>query len=170
MPKLTKNKIAFQVMKDAIDWSKNPPKAVKNRFPNTPFGFAAIQAYAEDIADFSGKPREYFKETAWLGCHAINPQWTARNSTAVYLERLVADNIFSSEINTCLLAASNEYKAAYTRWKEFYIQLGHIAPENAWDRKTNRVVGGAAVHKALEHEKTAINELEKALALAEELH
>ena len=167
MPKATKKKIAFQVIKDAVDWSKNPPAAVKNRFPNTPFGFAAIQAYAEDVADFSGKPKEYFKETAWLGCHAINPQWTARNSTAVYLERLAADKIFSPGINACLVAASNEYKAAYTEWKQFYMQLGYVAPENAWDNETNRLAGAAAVRKALEHEQTAVNELEKALALAE---
>jgi len=166
--KAAEKKIALQVLKDAVAWSKTPPDAVKNRFPNTLFGLTAIQAYAEDVADVEGKPEAYFKETAWLGCHAINPQWTARNSTAVYLERLVAAKIFSEKVNVHLLAASEGYKAAYADWQEFYRQLGHVAPENAWDTAKNRLAGGAAVRKALEHERAAISELKKALDLAEQ--
>ena len=165
--KAAEKKIALQVLKDAVAWSKTPPDAVKNRFPDTPFGLAAIQAYAEDVADIEGKPQDYFKETAWLGCHAINPQWTARNSTAVYLERLAATKAFSEKVTMHLHAASKEYKSAYADWQEFYRQLGYVAPEypHVWNMKKNRLAGAAAIRMALQHEQAAINELKNALSL-----
>jgi len=155
-------KTALQVLKDAVAWSRTPPPAVRKSFPKASFGLAAIQAYADDV---EAKPKAYFKETAWLGCHAINPQWAARNSTAAYLKRLAGRETFPKKVNKPLLAAANAYKAAYAAWRQFYQQLGHVAPKNAWNTKQRRLAGAAAIGEALEHEKFAVGEIKDALAV-----
>lgn len=158
--------IALRVLRDLVEWSTDPPSMVREKYPSAAFGLAGIKAYAEDVADIDAKPKESFKETAWLGCHAINPQWMARNSTAVYLARLAGTKALPDEVNQHLLAASREYKAAYTAWQKFYQQLGHAAPDNAWNTKRHRRAGAIAVHEALQHERAAIEELKEVLAAA----
>jgi len=157
--------VALRLMKDLIEWSTSPPAIPREKYPQATFGLAGIGTYAEDVADVQGKPQEYFTETAWLGCHAVNPQWSVRNSTGVYLERLVSAKAFPEQTNERLLSAAEEYKSAYAAWREFYRQLGHVAPENAWNLEEHRRAGAAAVRKALGHEKVAIDVLEKALAI-----
>jgi len=164
--KVAAKAVALRVLQDAVAWSTTPPAAVKNASPKARFGLAGIEAYANDVADVDGKPKAYFKEPAWLGCHAINPQWTARNSTGVYLERLAGTKTFGKKVNAHLVAASKTYKVAYTAWQAFYQQLGHAAPKNAWSTKNRRLAGAAAVRDALEHEKAAIDHLRRALAAA----
>jgi len=62
-----------------------------------------------------------------------------------------------------MLAAAEQYQAAYVDWQAFYDQLGHGAPQGAGKLKDRRLAGAAAIYQALEHEETAIAELCKAL-------
>jgi hypothetical protein len=80
---------------------------------------------------------------------------------------LAQKKVFSKEVNGHLFAASKEYKAVYAAWQEFYRQLGHDAPKNAWATKKHRLAGATAVRDGLEHEKVGIAEIQKALALIE---
>jgi RNA polymerase sigma-70 factor (ECF subfamily) len=157
--------VARGVMHDLVAWSTDPPSAVRHQLPDARLGLAGIAAYAADVADAEHKPSEYFKETAWLGCHAINPQWAIRNSTAVYLDRLARSTVFPPATNRHLLAAASDYRCAYLAWQDFYRELGHGAPDGAWDTARNRLAGAAAAQSWLEHETAALAEVEQALAL-----
>jgi len=160
--KVARKTVAHQILRETVAWSKTPPAGMKERFPGTSFGLEGIRRYADDIET---KPERYFEETAWQGCHAINPQWTARSSTAGYLEGLARAAIFRRKVNEQIMRAANEYAFAHQDWLEFYRRLGHIAPDNAWNSKRRRRAGSAAVRRALEHEKVAIGELTQALRL-----
>ena len=109
----------------------------------------------------SGRPAKgQFME----GCHASNSQWSGRLATARYLKHVVDAQTFRKDASEHLAEAAKQYKAAHGAWMEFYKQLGHVAPKDAWSIKKNRLDGAEAVRKALAHEETAIAELEKALA------
>ena len=150
--KIPEEKVAVQVIRDLVNWSENPPETVKEKFPKAKFGFSGIKAYAGDCADVK-------KYKDWRACHDINPQWTVRNSTAVYLKKLVEKALFTEQINNALLSVSEKYKNAYLSWREFYNLLGYAAPENAGKDKQRRRDGADAVLNALEHEKQAVTEL-----------
>lgn len=158
--------IALRVLKDAVGWSVNAPEAVREKMSNAKLGLEGISAYADDIADAAGKPADYFA-SYWRGCYAINPQWTARNSTAVYLGRLGSTNVLSPKANQHVLAAAKHYKSAYGAWQEYDRFLGHKVPEkertDAWNNRGSRLAGAEAVRKALDHEEDAIGELDRAL-------
>jgi hypothetical protein len=156
------------VIRDAVSWSSQPPDEVRKRFPDVKFGLAGIEAYAEDVGVTAKEPDEYFKEGAWCACHAINPQWPARNSTGMYLERVAEEGLFGEEVNRHLVAAAREYKAAYEEWKAFYKALGHKAPEGSWKDEERRRTGGSAARKWFEHESAAIRELKEALVHLEQ--
>jgi len=158
--------VAIRVLRDLVTWSGKPPAAVTKAFPKATFGLAGIDAYARDVGDFRKKPEKYFKDTSWCGCHGINPQWTVRNATAVYLERLAGTTTFGKKVNEHLAAAAKQYQATYAGWQAFYQQLGHGAPKDAWNTKTRRTAGAAAVREALEHEKAGVQEIRLALAAA----
>jgi hypothetical protein len=149
--------IVLRVLRDLVDWAEAPPDAVKQRYPNAKFGLEGIEAYAEDCADM-----EAFDD--WHACHGINPQWTVRNSTAVYLDDVAETKIFSEPINAHLREAAVHYRDAYDAWREFYEQLGHGAPEGAGTMKSRRLAGAAAVREALAHEKAGIATLQKVLS------
>jgi hypothetical protein len=151
------------VMHDLVEWSSDPPAAVRQQLREARFGLDGIAAYAADVADVENKASEYFKETSWLGCHAINPQWAIRNSTAVYLDRLARSTVFPAGANRHLLAAASDYRCAYLAWQDFYRELGHGAPEGAWDTARNRLAGAAAARSWLEHEIAALAEVDQAL-------
>lgn len=152
--------IALRVMSDLAEWSANPPDAVAREYPEAKFGLEGIQAYAADCAD-----TEAYDD--WVACHPINPQWTVRNSTAVYLDQVAGSRIFPAHIAEHIAAAAREYRAAYEDWREFHNQLGHDAPGNAGKTKERRLAGAAAIRRALEHEKAGITSLRQALDLAE---
>lgn len=149
-------RVALRVMTDLVEWSAEPPEIVREKYPGATFGLAGIEAYASDCANTQ-------KDEDWAACHDINPQWTVRNSTAVYLTRLAGASVFGAEVNAHLLTATEQYRAAYANWREFYNQLGHQAPKNAGRREARRLAGAAAVRKALQHERAAIGELKVAL-------
>jgi hypothetical protein len=155
--RLPEVEVARRVMRDLVEWSASAPEAARGEYPKAKFGLAGIEAYAADCADVA-------TYEDWSACHDINPQWTVRNSTAAYLAEVAARHVFPAEAAEHISAAAREYGAAYEDWCELYEQLGHGAPEQAGRDPERRAAGAAAVRLALEHEKTAIAELRRALA------
>jgi hypothetical protein len=152
--------VALRVMKDLVEWSIDPPEKIAKAYPRATFGLAGIEKYAADCANTD----EY---EDWGACHDINPQWTIRNSTAVYLERVTADSVFPATVTGCIAAAAREYRAAYADWKELYAQLGHNAPQGAGKVRERRLAVAQAIRDALDHEKAALAELREAIGMAE---
>ena len=171
--KVAAKQVALRVMTDLVAWSQQPPEAVLRRFPQAKFGLAGMEAFAKDVADTS-KDVKYFD--AFASCHALNPQWTLRNSTAVYLKRLAERKTFPKQANDHLIAAAKEYRAAYQAWNEMVVD--HLppnwakeagwktsAPKDAWSLEANRRAGADCIRQAIEHEKAALAEIEEALAM-----
>lgn len=168
-PRLGKKRAALQTMENAIAWSDSIPDSArvplkKIKDGQFRFGLDGIRAYAEDIADVENRPEDYF-DSPWHGCHAINPQWTARKSTAEYFKGVVEGKIFPEQVSKHLGTAADEYAAAYAAWQGFYQQLGYVAPKGAWSIGENRTKGAAAVRKAAGHEAKAIEALRMALTV-----
>lgn len=152
--------VAWRVIQDLVAWSTNPPPIIHEKYPEADLGLAGIEAYASDCAN-----TEQFEE--WLLCHDINPQWTVRNSTAVYLQHVAEAGMFPQKITQHLTTAAKEYWASYNDWHNTYKLLGHAASEVALRSTTHREAGATLIRKALGHERRAIGELEKALAAAD---
>jgi hypothetical protein len=151
--------VARRVLADLVAWSTTPPKAIRKRFPEATFGLAGIEAYGTDC--------EGAKDDDWLACHNINPQWTIRNATGVYLNRLAEADIFSGEVNAHLRDAATQYRAAYECWQAFYTLLGHRAAEVARRMEARRLAGAAVARAWLAHERAGLGAIEQALALME---
>ena len=96
-------------------------------------------------------------------CHPINPQWTIRNATGVYLKRVTETGIFADEINTSLSAASAGYRAAFECWQAYYGLLGHRTAESSRKTPARRLAGAAIIRAWLEHERAALENVELAL-------
>jgi len=96
--------IALQVMRDLTTWSTEPPHAMRRRFPGATWGLAGIRRYSEEC-------RRVDIHKTWIACHDINPQWTIRNSTGVYLDCIAKAEIFAGPVNTHLKAAAVQYHA-----------------------------------------------------------
>jgi len=132
-----------------------------------------LAAYADDIED-TAKGVEHIDE-AWRGCHAIMAVSSPHKYAAPYI-RQIAD-LFSSPVREHLLAAADAYQAAYSGWTDFYGHLGENAAgegeaaeqavEKAWRSSENRLAGSRVVRQILGHEKTALDEVELALAAVE---
>jgi hypothetical protein len=150
--------VAWRVMRDLVAWSVEAPASVLKLWPKATYSLAGIEAYA--AACEASDPDE-----DWVACHPINGQWAVRNSTGVYLERVVEAGLYAPNVNAHLLAAAQAYRAAYKSWRQLYDQyLGHGVPEQMRKTREHRLAGAAAVRQGLEHEKTALAEVERALA------
>jgi hypothetical protein len=150
--------VAVRVMRDLVAWSVEPPASARKHWPDAAYGLAAIAKYAATCE--ASDPNEN-----WVACHPINGQWTVRNSTGVYLQRVVETGLFAAPVNERLLAAAREYRAAYESWQQLYVQyLGHGVPESKRKTRKHRQAGAAAVRQGLKHEKAALAEVERALA------
>jgi hypothetical protein len=147
---------ALQVMRDLIAWSAEPPHAVRKHFPGATWGLTGIRKYSEECR------RVDIHET-WSACHDINPQWTIRNSTGVYLDRIAKAEIFTTRVNTHLAAAAEQYRAAYSCWAAFYDLLGHGVPDAVQKMPAHRHAGSAVVKAWIAHEEAALAEIEAAL-------
>ncbi|MBL7199441.1 MAG: hypothetical protein ISS56_04780 [Anaerolineae bacterium] len=150
--------VALRVIRDLVAWSTEPPEHVRESYPKVTFGLAGIAAYAADCADID-------THGDWTACHDINPQWTVRNSTGVYLKRVAGSGAFSEGVNAHLLAAAEQYRAAYECWQAFYALLGHKATEGAKAVGERRLAGAAVVRAWQAHEKAGVAAVEKALNL-----
>lgn len=167
MPTLPQRNVAVKVMKNIVMFADNDPRKESEAFADVKFGLTGIKAYADDIADLSnsGRKDEYF-QAGWLGCHNIYPQWTARQLTGRYLTD--ASEHFTEPVCGYMLSAAREYEAAHAAWKEWEKSLGAFKlvkrPEDAWENPEHRKAGAVAVYKAIECEKAAIAEIERALS------
>jgi hypothetical protein len=149
---------ARRVMEDLLAWSVQPPEAIRRRYSEATFGLAGIEAYVG--ACEASDPNE-----DWVSCHPINPQWTIRNATGVYLKRVAETAIFADEVNAHLFAASAGYRAAFECWQAYYKLLGHRAAGAARKSPARRLAGAAIIRAWLEHESAALGDLEQAVEL-----
>jgi hypothetical protein len=150
--------IAERVLRDLVAWSTEHPSSITDRWPKATYGLAGIARYA-DTLEISDPDED------WVACHPINGQWTVRNSTGVYLRRVAEGGLFPAPVNAHLLAAANEYRAAYASWQRLYNDyLGHGVPEEKRKTPAHRLAGAAAVRQGLEREEAALVEIGRALA------
>lgn len=169
----TSGQSAAAVLSRIPDWANEQPPG---DLPNAHFGLDGILAYAGDIADTS-KGEDYL-HSPWRACHAIQHQWQVRRLPGVYLRRAARD--FEGGTRKHVLTAAEGYEAAYAAWQEWNNQLGKGACDqskgrdavrqevaDAWESPQRRAAGAAAVRKAYEHEKAAVNEIKQALASPE---
>jgi DNA-binding transcriptional MerR regulator len=97
----------------------------------------------------------------------VQIQISGRVSAAVYLERLGKASIFPGAINEHILAAAEAYQAARAAWGDYEKHLGNEEVAEAsdnWLIEEHRLAGTAAIRRATEHEKTAIEQVQQALA------
>jgi hypothetical protein len=149
--------VALRVMQDLVAWSVEPPENITQNWPEATWGLAGIEALAAEVKTSS-------LDDDWIACHGLNPQWTIRNCTGTYLERTVAEEVFSEVVNTHLIDAAEQYRAAFECWQAFYNLLGHNASETARKMEARRLAGAAVVRAWFEHETAALAEVEQALA------
>jgi len=166
VPTVPPREVALRVLRDAVAWATVAPESLQEAHPDATFGLDGMRVFADDVEDVEGKPEDYF-ESPWHGCHAINPQWSARKSTATYLQRIAHASLFPASANESIAAAAAQYLEAWEAWLVFYENLGYLSPEGAWSSKECRSAGATAIRKALEHERAAIAKLEAALAAIE---
>ncbi|MCG3179389.1 MAG: hypothetical protein BIFFINMI_01724 [Phycisphaerae bacterium] len=173
----TPRETAVAMMKNIIAWSERHPLAEQQEHAGAKFGLAGIEAYADDVADASktiagpAHKTDYYFDRGW-GCYCVYPQWTSRKCTATWLKR-VARQLPEPAANR-MLAAADEYEAAFAAWEEWEKQIGRQAHlpqadrnagfDRAWASQERRQAGAAGVRKAIARERAAIAELEKALA------
>ncbi|MHC4718635.1 MAG: cysteine peptidase family C39 domain-containing protein, partial [Planctomycetota bacterium] len=148
-------KVARRVAADLLTWSDNPPEPCRRRFPKAKFGLAGMAAYADDCADVAR-----FKD--WAMCHGINPQWTVRNSSAVYLRRVARDGVFPEKVSTHLASAADAYQGAFAAWHEAYGLLGHGATKRQRRDKSRRQAAADLIRQGIAREKTALAALAEA--------
>ncbi|MGD8240676.1 MAG: hypothetical protein PVH68_19145, partial [Armatimonadota bacterium] len=148
--------VALRVIRDLVALSEGVPESVQKAFPNATFGLAGIEAWAADCADME-------EHEDWGMCHPENPQWTVRNSTAIYLERLAEKGVPSAQATEHVRRASESYRAAYRSWQGAYGLVGYAAPDGSGKVKEKRLAAADAVRRAAEHERAAIAELRLAL-------
>jgi len=154
--KVPAKKIALRVMQDLVTWSTAPPEACREHFAKATFGLAGIERYAADCADVRKFPD-------WGMCHDINPQWTVRHSTAVYLGRIAEGKLFPTKVRADIAKAAAQYKAAAAAWHKTYGLLGHGATKEQRRDKARRQQAAALIRQAIEHERNAIDALTQVL-------
>jgi len=152
-----KREVALRVMRDLVELSAGVPENIQQAFPKASFGLAGIEAWAADCADVD-------EHTDWSMCHPENPQWTVRNSSAVYLQRMADEGVLSADAAEHVRRGAELYRAAYRSWQEAYGLVGYPAPEGSGKVREKRLAAAAAVRRAAENERAAIAELRQALA------
>lgn len=155
--KAAAKRTALRVMEDLVKWSTAPPAACRKHFPKAAFGLDGIEAYAADCADVA-------KYRDWVMCHGINPQWTMRHSTTLYLQRVTEAKTFPAKTTVSIAAAAKDYKAAFDAWHEAYGLLGHGTTKRQRQGRTRREAAARFVRRALERERAGIAHLRRALA------
>jgi hypothetical protein len=145
--------VAVRVMRDLVALSEGVPDYIGEHHPDATFGLAGIAAYADDMPEAED----------WGMCHPENPQWTVRNSSAVYLSRVAESGICDAAATPHIRRAAREYARAYGSWRACYRLVGYCAPDGAGKVKETRLAACAEVRKALEHETAAIAALRQAL-------
>jgi len=151
-------KTALKVMGDLVKYSKEAPGKWAKQKPEAKWGLAGIEAYAEDCANTRDLPD-------FGMCHPVNPQWSTRRCTAVYLGRTAKADVFPKKMAGHLKAASSRYFAAYHSWVVAHYQIGWGAI-GVKKTKADRLAAAEAIRQAAAHERAAIAEVKKALKIA----
>lgn len=151
--------VALGVMEKLVAWSAEPPPAVADAHPEASFGLAAILALAHYLEDVT-------PDDDWVACHPINPQWTIRNATGVYLSDLVDQGVFSGELAQQLSLASAQYRAAFECWEAAYSLFGHATSEEVRRLPARRAALVAIVRAWFAHERDALQAVQRALDVA----
>jgi hypothetical protein len=149
--------VARGVMEKLVAWSDAPPGPVRNEYPDAAFGLAGIGALADYLEQLG-------PDDDWMACHQINPQWTVRNATSVYLNRLVDHQVFSSRVNVHISEAAAAYRAAYECWQAAYALYGHATSEQARREPRRRAALVAIVRAWYAHEERAVAAVARAAA------
>jgi hypothetical protein len=149
--------VATKVMESLVAWSEAPPDSVISAYPDASFGLAGIDAFATYLDQMG-------PQDDWIACHPINPQWTTRNSTSVYLTRLAEDGVFGAQVSGHLSSAATQYRAAYECWEAAYAIFGHGSTEEARRLTARRAALVAIVRAWRAHETAALGAVGDALA------
>jgi hypothetical protein len=148
--------IVLRILNDLVAWSEQPPDDILNRYKSAVFGLRAIEEQAKEVEDTEKFPN-------FVSCHGLNPQWTLRRSTALYLEDVIDSAVLSDEVNTYLSAAARQYHGAFTAWKACYTVVGHRVPDEVRNMPARRNAAAGLVRSWLAHEKAAIEAISKTL-------
>ena len=157
MPAKPQKEIALRVLSDLVAWSDQVPGDIQERYPDATFGLNGIEKFAYEVEDTDNFPN-------FVACHGINPQWTLRHSTALFLDGVIESALFSDEVNAHLQVAAQQYHGAFTAWKAFYTLLGHRVPDDVRAVPARRQAGAELVRCWLAHESAGIAALKGALA------
>lgn len=160
--KMGSREVALRVMRDLVRWSTDTPASITSgpMWTGAKFGLGGMEAYADDCEDV-----ERFGD--WLMCHDVNPQWSLRNSTSVYLHRVADAKIFPARVSLHIRGAAKKYRAAFDQWHGAERQLGHSASEEQRRSVDTRRSCAATIRSAVEHERSALNQIQKALTLVD---
>lgn len=170
VPRADAKEIVLQVMRDAVLFAPGDKRKEVKQFAEGRFGLPGMEAYAADVADAAKDPDTF--EGGWLGCFCINRQHYAREAAAKWF-RAKAE-LLAGKAREHLLAAANSYDAACGAWHEFEKHLGRGTGKtkleelkHLWRDPQARQAGAAAIRKAMEHERAAVEKIGAALAEVE---
>ena len=159
---LPAREVAARVMQHLVAWSTLPPQVVLAEYPDATFGLAGSEAFAHYLQTMG-------PDDDWVACHPINPQWTIRNSTNVYLARILEDAVFPDEVSEHLCGAATQYRVAYDCWQAAYAIFGHGTTEEARRVPVRRAALVALVHAWLAHEAAGLDNVRRALEASRKL-
>jgi len=157
--RLEDRQIAIETMKTLVHLAFQDSRS-QGTDPRVACGLAGIEAYARDMADLSMKEKHFC--SGWFGCHDSNPQWTARQLTARYLQSCAP--LFDEDIAALIRDAVKDYQSAHEAWLEWDQQLGTHSPYRAWANKQRRLSGAKAARRAAQHERNAVEKIQQVLA------
>lgn len=144
--------VANRVLTYLATWSELPPETLQKTYPAASFGLAGMAAYAANCANVA-----LFDD--WTMCHDVNGQWTLRNSTAMWLRRLMEEGTLGPAANPDLEAAADGYRAAYETWAGCYELLGHDTTEAQRKDPARREDVADRVRHASRYERQAVAHL-----------
>jgi len=153
---------AREVMASIVELALDDPRDKQQWAGDAVWGLNGLETYARDVADLSKAPG--FFHSGWHGCHNIYPQLTARQHTGRWLEEKSA--LFDGRTGEYMRQAASEYRKAHQAWLEYGRQLGDGSPEDAWGNDNCRTAGAKAIFDAIEHERTAVDLVQKALSVS----
>lgn len=155
---LDDREVAIETMQALVHLAFQDPRSEQTD-PPVACGLAGIEAFARDMADLSLKERHFC--SGWFGCHDSNPQWTARQLTAQYLQACAP--LFAEDVAALIREAVKDYQAAHSAWLDWDQQLGTHSPRRAWANQQRRLAGAQAVRRAAQHEGKAVEKIQQAL-------
>jgi DNA-binding transcriptional ArsR family regulator len=158
--KTSARETALRVMRDLVTWSTDTPASITSTpmWAGASFGLRGMETYADDCEDV-----ERFSD--WSMCHDVNPQWSLRNSTSIYLHRAADAKILPLRVSIHVKEAAKKYRAAFDQWHRAERQLGHSASVEERRSVDTRRSCAATIRSGIEHERAALAQIQRALEL-----